>query len=139
MLNIQPAVKKETINVAKSTTIGVVIMWVVFLLLSILLPDFWAFEYTVFPAGICGGLVAVLNFLLMGLTVQKVAACEDEKMAQSMMKASYSRRMLLQVVWIIIAIAAPCFQFIAGILPLIFPSVGIKLVGIYKAKKSIKE
>ncbi|MCQ2523839.1 MAG: ATP synthase subunit I [Lachnospiraceae bacterium] len=136
MSNIQPAVKKETINVAISTTIGVVLMWIVFVLLSVLLPEFWALEYTIFPAGICGGLVAVLNFLLMGLTVQKVAACEDEKMAQSLMRASYSRRMLLQVVWVIVAIAAPCFQFIAGILPLIFPSIGIKLVGIYKARKN---
>lgn len=136
MSNIQPAVKKETINVAISTTIGVVLMWIVFVLLSVLLPEFWALEYTIFPAGICGGLVAVFNFLLMGLTVQKVAACEDEKMAQSLMRASYSRRMLLQVVWVIVAIAAPCFQFIAGILPLIFPSIGIKLVGIYKARKN---
>ena len=136
MLNIQPAVKKETINVAITTTIGVILMWIVFVLLSVLLPEFWAFEFTVIPSGIVGGFVAVLNFLLMGVTVQKVAACEDENMARNYMKASYSRRMLLQAAWIVIAIAAPCFQFIAGILPLIFPSIGIKLVGIYRSKKN---
>ena len=46
------------------------------------------------------------------------------------MKASYSRRTLLQMAWVVVAIAAPCFQFAAGILPLLFPSFGIKLMGL---------
>jgi hypothetical protein len=44
---------------------------------------------------------------------------------------SYSQRMLLQIIWIIIAIAAPCFHFAAGIAPLFFPSIGIKLRAIF--------
>ena len=53
---------------------------------------------------------------------------EDEGMARQQMKASYSRRMLLQILWMIAAIAAPCFQFVAGLVPLLFPSLGLKLL-----------
>ena len=43
--------------------------------------------------------------------------------------------MLLQALWIIIAIAAPCFQAFAGVLPLLFPRVTIyylQITGKYK-------
>jgi hypothetical protein len=43
------------------------------------------------------------------------------------MKASYSQRMLLQVIWIILALVLPCFNGVAGILPLLFPSLFIKV------------
>ena len=76
-----------------------------------------------------GGIVAVLNFFLMALTVQKVAAAEDEGSARSKMKASYTQRMLFQMLWVAAAIIIPCFQFAAGIAPLFIPSLGIKFLG----------
>lgn len=130
--DLQPAVKKETARVAVSTLAGVVLMWVIFAVLHAGMPEKVPLDYTVFLGGIGGGLVAVLNFLLMGLTVQKVASSTDEEAARMKMKASYSQRMLLQMLWVIIAIVAPCFQFVAGIAPLLFPGVGIKLMGIIK-------
>ncbi len=128
---VQPAVKKETKNVAVSTGIGVVLMWILFAVLHVAFPEKVPFDYTVIIGGIGGGIIAVLNFFLMGLTVQKVAATEDDADAKMKMKASYSRRMLMQVLWIIIAITAPCFWFVAGILPLLFPGMGIKIRGIF--------
>lgn len=130
--NVQPAVRKETTRVAVSTLIGVVIMWIVFGILHGVMPEKVVFDYTVILGGIGGGLVAVLNFFLMGLTVQKVASSTDEDAARMKMKASYSQRMLFQMLWVVIAIVAPCFQFVAGIAPLLFPGVGIKLMGIIK-------
>lgn len=132
--NVQPAVKKETKKVALSTLVGVILMWVVFAVLHFSMPDKVSLDYTVFLAGICGGAVAVLNFFLMGLTVQKVAAASDEDSARMKMKASYSQRMLLQMLWVVAAIALPCFQFVAGIAPLLFPSLGIKLTGVIHNK-----
>lgn len=128
--DIQPTVKKETKRVAVSTAIGVVLMWIVFAVLHGVMPEKVPLDYTVFLGGICGGLIAVLNFFLMGLTVQKVAAATDEDLARSKMKASYSQRMMLQMLWVVVAIIAPCFQFVAGIAPLLFPGVGIKIMGI---------
>lgn len=130
--NVQPAVKTETKKVAASTIIGVLLMWIVFAILHGSMPEKIPLDYTVFLGGICGGVVAVLNFLLMGLTVQKVAATDDQDTARARMKASYSQRMMLQILWIVVAIVAPCFQFTAGIVPLLLPSIGIKIMGIIK-------
>ena len=130
MRNVAPAVRKETKRVAVITAIGVVIMLAVFAVLHFTMGDKVPFDYRVILGGICGGAVAVLNFFLMGLTVQKVADTEDEGMARQMMKASYTRRMLLQIGWMILAIMAPCFQFAAGLVPLLFPSLGLKILSV---------
>ena len=66
---IQPAVKKETKNVILYTVAGVVLMWIVFAVLHGIMPDKIPFDYTVILGGIGGGIIAVLNFFLMGLTV----------------------------------------------------------------------
>lgn len=130
--SIQPAVKKETKNVAIYTGIGVILMWIVFGVLHMIIPEKVVFDLTVILGGIGGGLIAVLNFFLLGLTVQKVAAAEDEEIGRKLMKSSYSQRMMLQAVWMVVAIAAPCFQFVAGLVPLLFPGAGIKIMGIIK-------
>ena len=133
--DIQPAVRKETRHVAIGTGICVVLMWVVFAILHAVTPEQIPFDYTVILGGLGGGIIAVLNFFLMGLTVQKVVSLEDEGQARNKMKASYSQRMLLQLLWGIAAIAAPCFQFAAGLLPLLFPNIVIKTMGILGTKK----
>ncbi len=130
--SIQPAVKKETKNVAIYTGIGVILMWIVFGVLHMIMPEKVVFDLNVILGGIGGGLIAVLNFFLLGLTVQKVAAAEDEEIGRKLMKSSYSQRMMLQAVWMVVAIAAPCFQFVAGLVPLLFPGAGIKIMGIIK-------
>ena len=130
MVSVQPAVKKETRNVALITAIGLVLMFAVFCILHIFFPDNVPFDYKVILAGICAGIVAVLNFFLMGLAVQKIAATADQDEAKKMMQKSYYRRFGLQVLWIIAAIAAPCFNIVAGLIPLMFPGLGIRLRGI---------
>ena len=133
--NIQPAVKKETKRVIVITLLGLFLMWILFAALHFIMPDKVPLDYTVFLGGIAGGCVAVLNFFLMGLAVQKAAAAEDEGTARMKIKASYSQRFMMQVFWVIIAIIAPCFHFVAGIAPLLFPGTGIKIAGIFHNKK----
>ncbi len=135
---LQPAVKKETLNVLIYTAIGDVLMIIAFFVIhKWFVPENVPFDYTIFTGAIGGLLVAVLNFLFMGITVQKVAAEEDEKKAGQIMKMSYSRRMLLQIAWIVIALVAPAVFWAAGIIPLLFPSAGIKIKGIISRKKYI--
>ena len=129
---LQPAVKKETQTVVIYTVVGVVLMWGVLFLLRPTMPDKIVFDYTTILAGIIGGGVAILNFFLMGISVQNIAATEDQDLAKKKMKTSYSQRMALQLIWVVIAIAAPCFYFVAGILPLLFPSLGIKFMAVIK-------
>ena len=132
--NIQPAVKKETKRVIVITLLGLLLMWILFAAIHFIMRDKVPLDYTVFLGGIAGGCVAVLNFFLMGLAVQKAAAAEDEGTARMKIKASYSQRFMMQVFWVIIAIIAPCFHFVAGIAPLLFPGTGIKIVGIFHNK-----
>ena len=119
--NVQPAVKKETKRVVKITAVGLILMWILFAVLHFTMPDKVPLDYTVFLGGIGGGAVAVLNFFLMGLARMKL-------------KASYSQRFLMQILWVILAIVAPCFHFVAGIAPLLFPGTGIKIMGIFHNK-----
>ena len=58
-----PAVRKETGNVAFYTVVGVLVMWGVYGGMQGLLPGIVSLDAAVFLGGICGGLVAVLNFL----------------------------------------------------------------------------
>lgn len=129
--DLAPAVKKETLRVAVVTAALIVIMWITFGIGHAVSPEQIPFNYTVILGGLGGGFIAVLNFFMMGVTVQKVAGTENEDDARAKMRMSYSQRMLLQIIWIIIAIAAPCFHFAAGIAPLFFPSIGIKLRAIF--------
>lgn len=132
--NVQPAVKKETKRVVKITAVGLILMWILFAVLHFAMPDKVPLDYTVFLGGIGGGAVAVLNFFLMGLAVQKAASASDEGTARMKLKASYSQRFLMQILWVILAIVAPCFHFVAGIAPLLFPGTGIKIMGIFHNK-----
>ena len=132
--NVQPAVKKDTKMVVKITAVGLILMWILFAVLHFTMPDKVPLDYTVFLGGIGGGAVAVLNFFLMGLAVQKAASASDEGTARMKLKASYSQRFLMQILWVILAIVAPCFHFVAGIAPLLFPGTGIKIMGIFHNK-----
>lgn len=129
--NVQPAVKKETKRVVMITGAGLILMWILFAILHFTMPDKVPFDYTVILGGIGGGVIAVLNFFLMGLAVQKAASATDEGTARMKLKASYSQRFMMMILWVIVAIVAPCFQFVAGIAPLLFSGTGLKFVGIF--------
>ena len=127
MTSVSPAVKQETTRIAIGTAICVVVMWIVFFFLHQNMPEKVPFDYTVFLAGIGGLIFAVGNFFLMGLTVQKVVAETDESRARQQMQVSQRQRTLLRLVWGVVALVAPCFNGAAGIIPLLFPSVVIKV------------
>ena len=79
------------------------------------------------PLGaLAGSGVTILNFYLLCITMQQaVAVNEDPKAVRGIIQLSYNGRMLLQALWVVAAWAAPCFHFIAGALPLLFPRLVI--------------
>ena len=97
--NVQPAVKKETKRVVMITGAGLILMWILFAILHFTMPDKVPFDYTVILGGIGGGVIAVLNFFLMGLAVQKAASATDEGTARMKLKASYSQRFMMMILW----------------------------------------
>ena len=86
-IKIQEAVKKETIHIAVGTFSLSAIMVVIFVLLG-------KFNADVIYGALLGSTFAVLNFFLLGMTVQKVTKMENDAKAKSMMQFSYSMRML---------------------------------------------
>ena len=141
MFKLQDAVKKETRNIAIGTAIGVFIMFLVFFILHLVIPEDapfnWRvpFDYKVILAGIIGFCVAVGNFFWMAITVQKVTSIEDAQRARQEMAASLRYRTMMQILWVILAIVVPFFNLVAGIVPLFIPSITIKLHGILSAGK----
>jgi len=129
---ISPALKKELKNIFLYILIGEFLLIGIYLILNLFtgLPEYLKFDYTVILGAVCGGGIAFLNFFLMGLTVQKVASDSNAERARNRMKLSYTYRYLMQIGWIVTAILVPCFNSIAGIIPLLFPTFGIKVASI---------
>ena len=132
-MKLQPESKKELLRIACGVSLCTAVMWVVFAALH--LVGWVVFDYRVLLGGIIGALVAIGNFAGICFVVQKIIDEPDEKKRKATLQLSYNSRMLLQAVWVVVAIAAPCFQPFAGVLPLFFPRVTIyylQITGKYK-------
>lgn len=142
MAKLQDAVKKETRRVFLYVLILDAIMIGIFVLLKVVFKNVEFFNerprmgyFPVILGAVCGGAVAVLNFFLMAVTVQAVTNIDDPDTAKNLYKNSYFRRLGLQLLWIVAAAIAPCFNVFTGIAPLFFPSLAIKVTGIAKGNK----
>jgi hypothetical protein len=114
---IDSVVIKETAYIGVWALILSAAMQAVFLLLG-------KWEYTVLLGNILGAGAAVLNFFLMGITVQ-IAVVKEEKEARQTVKTSQSLRMLLLMLILVLALVFPCFNPIAAVIPLLFPRIAI--------------
>lgn len=129
-MNIQKAVRDETIRMTQGTVLCSCVMFILFWVGHYFLPDLVPLDYRVVLGTLAGSAVAIANFFLLALTVQKAADLQDEKAVRRLVQASYTRRMLLQGAWVIGALLLPCFNWVAAVLPLIFPRITIFLLQI---------
>lgn len=129
-MTLQPAVKKETTRILIGTGVLTALMAVVFYVLHRLTPESVPFDYKVILSALIGWLVAVANFFLMAVAVQRVTGVDSEDRARQMFTMSFRYRMMLQLVWAILALTVPVLNGAAGIIPLLFPSLIIKAMGI---------
>ena len=139
-MKLQPESKKELLRIAGGTALCTVAMWVIFAALH--LVGWVRFDYTVVLGSVVGALVAVGNFAGICFVVQKIIDEPDEKRRKAKLQLSHNSRMLMQAVWVIVAIAAPCFQPFASVLPLFFPRITIyylQITGKYKPLKTQQE
>ena len=120
-MKIDKTVIKETKYIALFVLILSVLMQSVFLIIG-----HW--HYFVLLGNIWGAAVAIANFFVMGLFVQK-AVTQDEKDAKQTIRASQSLRMvgvfILVVVGILIFKQTP--TRVAILIPLIFPRIAIMI------------
>ena len=107
-MKLEPESRKQLLRIAGGTAICTAAMWVLFAALH--LVGWVRFDYTVVLASLVGAAVAIGNFAGICFVVQKIIDEPDEKKRKATLQLSYNSRMLLQAVWVVVAIAAPCFQ-----------------------------
>lgn len=120
-VKIDKTVIKETKYIASFVIIFSVLMQAVFLIIS-------KWDYTVLLGNLWGIIIAVGNFFVMGLFVQK-AVTQDAKDAKQTVRASQSLRMV--AIFVLAAVGLIIFKQtptrVAIVLPLVFPRIAIML------------
>lgn len=120
MRKIDPVVKRETLRIALGTIILSAVMELVFVLLGK-----WSIE--VLLGNLLGAFTAVFNFFLICLTVTGCVSMPKEKAVLRIRASQYGRLLLIAGIAAIGALA-PCFNLIAVLVPLLFPSIIIVLL-----------
>ncbi len=119
MNKINKTVINETKYIAVWTIIFSAVLQSVFLVIG-------KWDYTVLVGNLLSGLAAVLNFLLMGITVQK-AVEKEEKQAKNLIRLSQTYRTIFLLIVTIIGVVLPCFNIWAVIIPLFFVRIAVSL------------
>lgn len=134
------AVRRETLRVAVGVFALVAVMLAVYAVLGKLTAK-------VALGGIYTGLLTVLNFFIMGLTVQGVTdrAAEKERSEQELadltiemknrMKLSYNMRMIGLLALLVVGLAVFKFDPLATILPVLFPTLVVRALQIMEARR----
>lgn len=134
------AVRRETARVAAGVFGLVAVMLAVYAVIG-------RFSVPVLLGGVYTGLLTVVNFFAMGLTVQGVTnrAAEKERSEQELadltiemknrMKLSYNLRMIALFALLVVGIAVFKFDPLATILPVVFPTLVIRVLQIMEARR----
>ena len=125
MAKVNGTVIKETKYIAAFCVILSILMQAVFLIVL------RRVDYTVILGNLLGLTVAVGNFFLMGIGVQK-AVEKDEKGAKSVLRFSQTARFFAIFAISAVGILLDCFNDIAVIVPLFFPRIAIAAKGLKK-------
>ncbi len=127
MKRIDAAVVRATLYIGAWELVLSALMQAVFLI-----GGWW--DFTVLWGNLLGGAAAVLHYFLMGITVQKALA-KEEKEAKDLMKLSLTLRNMMLVAVMVIGFIFDCFNIIALLVPMLFPSIGAKLSPIFMKKE----
>lgn len=124
MKKLDPTVKRETLYILALTVAMSLVMQGVFAI-------FGAWNLSVLWGNLLGGAAAVINFLLMGITVQNVMGYEEKRLRNAV-RLSQMLRMLLLIAVAALGVALPCFSTVAALVPLFFPRVAVALRPLFK-------
>lgn len=119
MEKIDKVVLKETKYIALFTIILSVLMQSVFLIIGK-----WTIAHLL--GNILGALAAVLNFFLMGITVQN-AVVKEEKEAKNLIKLSQNLRLFMMFFFALIGYLVPVFNLLTVIIPYLFPRIAVMI------------
>ena len=126
MEKIDAVVLKETKYIGTWVLIFSALMQAVFLVIG-------KWDYTVLLGNLLSGFFAVLNFLLMGITVQR-ALGREEKEARTMVKVSQMYRNFMILVVTAVGVLLSCFNTVAVIVPVVFPRIAVAMHPLFDKK-----
>lgn len=129
-MKIDSTVKRETRYIALLVIALSILMELVFIVIG-------QWSYKVLLGNILGAGVAVLNFFLMGLTVQNAVLLE-EKEARDKMKLSMTLRSFLLMLTAVLGVVVPVFNAPATIIPLFFVRIAVALRPLFIKDKDEK-
>lgn len=92
-------------------------------------------NYTCALGNLLGAVFSVLNYVILGFTVEN-AVNKEEKKAQASIRVSRMLRNLMIAVIVIIGIYAPVFNVWTVALPFFFPKIGIVLRSKFMEKQN---
>ena len=134
------AVRRETARVAAGVFALVAVMLLIYAIIG-------KFSPPVLLGGVYTGLLTVANFFIMGMTVQGITnrAAEKERSEQEIadltiemknrMKLSYNMRMIALFALLVLGIAVFKFDPLATILPVVFPTIVVRVLQIMQARR----
>lgn len=126
MGKIDPTVKRETYYIGVWVLLLSAVLQSVFLILG-------KWNYTVLLGNVLSAALAVGNFLLLGLTVQK-AVEKDATDAKTFMKMSHTLRNVLCFVIIVLGIVLPWFSTWTVVIPVFFPRIAMLFRPLFERK-----
>lgn len=129
MIKADETVKRETVYIAYFCIVLSVLMQAIFIVLK-------KWDYTVVLGNLLSFFVAVFNFYLMGIAVQK-AVSMDVSDAKKIMKSSQGLRNILMFVVLAIGVTAPVFNTVSVIVPVFFPRIAISFRPFIKDRKEV--
>lgn len=127
MMHVDKTVRRETGYITLWTAVFSLLMEAVFLIVQ-------KWDFTVLWGNLLGASAAVLNFFLMGITVQK-AVERESKQASLMMKLSQGLRLLMLLAAGVLGAALSCFNLLATLIPLFFPRIAVALRPLFEPKQ----
>lgn len=122
-MKLQAASLREVKRIACGTAAGSIALAAVMFALSRM--GVGTFDYRVLTGAAGGCIVAIVNFALMCLTIQRAVGVGDQKAMKAFIQGSYNGRLLLQAGWIVAAYLMPWVNVIAAAIPLLFPNLTI--------------
>lgn len=133
MKSLSDDIKREISFITAWIVIFSAAMQGVFLILHFFGIVKW--DYTAVLGNLLGAVFSVLNFVLLGFTVESVVN-KEEKQAQTSIRISRMLRNLMIGAVIIIGIYAPIFNIWTVALPFFFPKIGILLRSKFMKKQN---
>ena len=122
-MKLQSASQREVKRIAAGTAVGGALLIAAMFVLSMM--GIGTFDYKVFTGVFGGCVIAVINFTIMCLTIQRAVNIGEQKAMKPFIQGSYNGRLLLQAGWIVAAYLMPWFNVFAAAIPLLFPNLVI--------------